>query len=89
MLDAKTQGEALARLKKIEGQIRGVARMVEETKYCIEIVNQITAARRALEKVALLVMQQHMATCLTEAVTQQQGTPKIKELVRTLDQFLR
>lgn len=89
MLDRRTQAEAMTRLKKIEGQIRGISRMVEETKYCIDIVNQVTAARRALDKVALLVMQQHMATCLTEAVSQQQGEPKIKEIVETLDHFLR
>lgn len=89
MLDPRTQTDVLARLRKIEGQIRGITRMVESTEYCIDIINQITAARRALEKVALMVMQQHMASCLAEAVSRKEEGPKIKELVTTIDQFLR
>ena len=89
MLNPKTQKESLNRLGRIEGQVRGIQKMVEDRKYCIDILTQITAVRRALERVALLVMQQHMGTCVTEAISSRKGEPKIKELMKTIDQFLR
>jgi CsoR family transcriptional regulator, copper-sensing transcriptional repressor len=89
MLNDETEAQALARLKRIEGQIRGIAQMVDDRKYCIDILTQVSAARRALEKVALLIMQQHMRTCVTEAVTVKKGDPKIQEMIKTIDQFIR
>ncbi len=89
MVDGEIKKEVTARLKRIEGQIRGVDKMIQEEKYCIDIIQQINAARRALEKVALVLIQQHLKTCLTEAITNKKGSPKIQELMKTLDQFLR
>ncbi|MBI4237771.1 MAG: metal-sensitive transcriptional regulator [Deltaproteobacteria bacterium] len=89
MLDHATKTQVSTRLKRIEGQIRGIAQMVDEGQYCIDIITQLHAARRALEQAALLVMQQHMRTCLTEAIQARKGDPKINELIETLDRFLR
>jgi len=63
--------------------------MVAEERYCIDIVNQITAVRRALEKVALKVMGSHMESCVSEAMRSHGGQKKIKELMDTIDQFVR
>ena len=89
MIDEKTKQDVTSRMKRIEGQMRGIDKMVQEEKYCIDVIHQIDAARRALEKVALVLIQQHMRTCLTEAIVNKKGNSKIQELMNTLDQFLR
>jgi DNA-binding FrmR family transcriptional regulator len=58
----------LNRLKRIEGQIRGLQRMVDEDVYCIEILTQISAATKALETVALSLLDDHIRHCVTDAV---------------------
>jgi DNA-binding FrmR family transcriptional regulator len=55
----------LKRLGRVEGQVRGVARMVEQDKYCIDIITQITAAQAALDRVALELIREHAKYCLT------------------------
>jgi CsoR family transcriptional regulator, copper-sensing transcriptional repressor len=61
-----TKDQLLDRLARIEGQVRGVARMVEEDRYCIDVVTQINAARAALDKVALGLLDGHVRHCLVE-----------------------
>jgi DNA-binding FrmR family transcriptional regulator len=61
-----TKDELLARLAKIEGQVRGVAGMVQQDRYCIDVVTQINAARAALDKVALGLVDGHVRHCLVE-----------------------
>jgi CsoR family transcriptional regulator, copper-sensing transcriptional repressor len=56
------------RLKSVEGHVRGVQRMVEEGVYCIDVVNQIVAIQRALKKVSGLVLDQHLHSCVTDAL---------------------
>jgi len=58
----------LNRLKSIEGHVRGIERMVENGDYCIDIVNQILAVQRALQKVTNMVLDQHLHTCVTTAI---------------------
>jgi DNA-binding FrmR family transcriptional regulator len=79
----------LARLARVEGQIRGVSKMLQDGKYCVDVIDQITAARRALEKVALLVMQRHMNSCVKNAMAEGRGEALTEELVESLDKFLR
>jgi DNA-binding FrmR family transcriptional regulator len=57
----------LKRLRRIEGQIRGLQKMVEEDKYCIDVLTQISAATKALQSVALGLLDEHMASCMVEA----------------------
>jgi DNA-binding FrmR family transcriptional regulator len=77
------------RLARVEGQVRGVSRMLRGGKYCIDVLDQITAARRALEKVGLLVMQRHMNSCVKTGMTEGRGEELTQELVESLDKFLR
>jgi CsoR family transcriptional regulator, copper-sensing transcriptional repressor len=56
------------RLRRIEGQVRGIARMIEEDKYCIDVLTQISAANSALRSVALNLLEEHLNHCVTRAV---------------------
>ncbi len=58
----------LKRLRRVEGQVRGLQRMIESDTYCIDVLTQISAATRALESVALLLLEEHLAHCVTEAI---------------------
>ena len=57
------------RLRRIEGQVRGLQRMIDEDAYCIDVLTQISAATRALESVALQLLREHIGHCVREAVT--------------------
>jgi len=70
----------LTRLRRTEGQVRGIARMVEEDTYCIDVLTQVSAATKALESVALTLLQDHLQHCVREAV--QQGGDVADEKVR-------
>jgi DNA-binding FrmR family transcriptional regulator len=67
MKDEQT-ADIVRRLKSVEGHVRGVQRMVEEGAYCIDVVNQIVAVQRALKKVSGLVLDQHLHSCVTDAM---------------------
>ncbi len=69
----------LARLKKVEGQVRGIARMVDDDTYCIDILTQVSAATRALENVALLLLDDHLDHCVRHAAIQ--GGPEADEKI--------
>ena len=63
------QSEAhLRRLRRIEGQIRGLQRMVASDAYCIDVLTQVSAATRALESVALMLLEEHLEHCVTDAI---------------------
>ena len=89
MADYPKHDQLLPRLRRIEGQVRGIRRMVESGRYCIDIVQQLTAARRALEEVALKVMTGHINGCVSTAIRKRDGRAKIDELMRTINQFVK
>ena len=60
----------LKRLRRVEGQVRGIAKMIEDDKYCIDVLTQVSAATRALEAVALGLLDEHLRHCVTQAATQ-------------------
>jgi DNA-binding FrmR family transcriptional regulator len=62
-----SQTDLLNRLSRIEGQVRGIARMVEQGKYCIDILTQVSAASRALQSVALGLLDSHLSHCVVDA----------------------
>jgi|TARA_B100002003_G_C13980609_1_gene474244 DNA-binding FrmR family transcriptional regulator len=74
----------LARMKKIEGQAKGVQQMLEEDRYCIDVVQQLTALSAAADEVALLILQGHIEGCVTDAIQDQHGEAHIKELMETI-----
>lgn len=78
----------LKRLNRIEGQVRGVARMVEDDKYCIDIMTQINAAQAALDKVAIELLREHTKHCITHAKSQREQEAKADELVGAVNRML-
>lgn len=70
----------LKRLRRVEGQVRGLARMVEEDKYCIDILTQVSAATKALQSFSLELLDEHLAHCVVEAA--QRGGPEATEKVQ-------
>ncbi len=70
----------LKRLRRVEGQVRGLQRMVEEEKYCIDILTQVSAATKALESVALTLLDDHLAHCVVDAA--REGGAEADEKVR-------
>ena len=68
-MQVKAKTSALKRLKRIEGQVRGLARMVETDRYCIDIVTQISAVRAALRRVEEEVLRDHVSHCVEHAIT--------------------
>ena len=60
--------KALRRLKNIEGQVRGIQKMVEDQKYCVDILTQISAVRAALKSVGMVVLRRHVETCVADAI---------------------
>ena len=70
--------EVQKRLRRIEGQVRGLQRMVDEDRYCIDILEQVSAATRALQSVALQLLEDHLAHCVAEAVRTGGGEAEAK-----------
>ena len=81
--------DILPRLRRIEGQIRGITRMVESRRYCIDIIQQLTAARKALDHVSLKIMNGHINSCVSDAIRRQDGEKKIEELMHTINRFVK
>ena len=81
--------ELLPRLRRIEGQIRGISRMVEERRYCIDVIQQLTAARKALDQVSLKIMSGHINTCVSHAIRRRDGEQKINELMQTINRCVK
>ena len=79
----------MTRMKRIEGQAKGVQRMIEEDRYCIDIVQQLTALSAAADEVALLILQNHIEGCVTDAIWEQYGEQNIKELMETIRKVLK
>ncbi len=80
----KDKSSLLARMKKIEGQAKGIQRMIEEDRYCIDIVQQLSALCAAADEVSLFILQGHIEGCVADAIRDQQGEEHVKELMETI-----
>ncbi len=79
----------LSRLKKIEGQVRGLQKMVEEERYCIDILVQVSAVNAAIKKVGMQVLKRHTTYCVADAVKKDDSEESIDELMKTIELFLK
>ena len=90
MMDAETKHQALARLRRIEGQIQGIRRMVEEEKYCVAILLQISAIQGALGQVSKVLMVRHIESCVLDSLkagTERERARKIEELIEVCSRY--
>lgn len=83
----REKGNALTRLKKIEGQVRGVQKMIDEDRYCPDILVQISAIQSALSKVAMQILEGHTRGCVARAIREGHGDAAIEELMDVLRKF--
>jgi DNA-binding FrmR family transcriptional regulator len=81
--------EVLTRLRRIEGQVRGLHRMVEEGKYCIDVLTQISSVQAALKAVGLGLIDDHVRHCVRDALEEGDGDDKVEELVSAVARFAR
>jgi DNA-binding FrmR family transcriptional regulator len=84
MMDSQTTTKALGRLRRIEGQVQGIQRMVEEDKSCVDILLQLAAVQGAVEQVQKLLLGQYLEACVAEAVR----TPGARDRQRKMDELL-
>ncbi|SET03364.1 DNA-binding transcriptional regulator, FrmR family [Oceanobacillus limi] len=75
------------RLKRIEGQVRGIQKMVEEDRYCVDILVQLSAINAALKKVGFSVTERHIKHCVSDAIKSGEGNETIEELMEVMKQF--
>jgi CsoR family transcriptional regulator, copper-sensing transcriptional repressor len=87
----KDRDAYLKRLRRIEGQIRGLQRMVEEDQYCIDVLTQVAAATKALQSFALALLEEHMATCVVDAAVGggADADAKVKEAADAIARLVR
>jgi DNA-binding FrmR family transcriptional regulator len=84
-----TKPQLLTRLNRVEGQVRGVSKMVQDDKYCIDVLTQISAAQAALDKVALELLRDHAHHCLSDDHVMSHGSgDKADELVGAISRLL-
>lgn len=81
--------ELLARLRRIEGQVRGLQRMIENDRYCIDILTQMSAVQAALNRVGLTILSGHTKSCVTAAARHGDEDAKIEELMAVIKRFIR
>ena len=81
--------DVLSRLKKIEGQVRGIQKMVDEGRYCVDILTQLAAVRAAVNKVGIMVLEGHTKGCVADAINSENQDEKLEELMQVLSKFLK
>ena len=79
----------LVRMRKIEGQARGIRQMIEEDRYCIDIVQQLTALSSAADEVSLRILENHIEGCVSDAIRDERGEEHIRELMGTIRKAIR
>ncbi|MHB1418150.1 MAG: metal-sensitive transcriptional regulator [Bacillota bacterium] len=86
---AGSKDDLLRRLNKIEGQVKGVQRMVNEDKYCVEVLIQIAAIRAAISKVGMIIFEHHTRGCLRNALDTDRKDEMVEELIDVLQKFMK
>jgi DNA-binding FrmR family transcriptional regulator len=89
LVDRQDKPQLTRRLNRIQGQIGGIGRMVEEDRYCVDILTQISAVRSALDAVALQLLRGHTHGCVQTAIRSGDGDHAIDELLNVVEKFAR
>lgn len=83
------QKDLLMRLNRAEGQIRGIKAMVEEERYCVDILTQVSAAQAALNAFSKVLLENHIKTCVVDHIEDGQGEEVIEELCKTIQKLMK
>ena len=86
---AEDKEALLRRLRKMEGQVRGLQQMVEDDRYCLDVVQRISALTAAAREVSLIVLSDHLRACVADAVSEDNSEAAIKEMLNVLGKALR
>lgn len=81
--------DLLQRLRKIEGQVRGLQRMIEEDRYCMDVLLQVAAVRAALNRVGLALLQRHTSGCVARAIREGRDEEAVGELMDVFNRFVK
>ncbi len=87
MLNEREQIDIKNRLKRIGGQINGIEKMVDDHRYCVDVLQQIMAARAALNQVALIMIESHTKSCVVNAIKENRTEQAVDELMGVLSKF--
>lgn len=87
MLTDREKSDIKQRLKKVSGQINGIDKMLDDNRYCVDILQQILAARAALNKVGLMILESHTRSCVVNAIKEDRTEQGIDELMQVIKQF--
>lgn len=85
----KDKKKLLSRLRRIEGQVRGLQKMVDEDQYCIDILTQISSVMAATKKVGLIILDDHIQGCVKDAIGKEDGEASVAELITALERFMK
>ncbi|MED9947591.1 MAG: metal-sensitive transcriptional regulator [Peptacetobacter hiranonis] len=86
------RNDLIKRLKRIEGQVKGIQNMIENERYCIDILVQVSAAKAAIDKVGKIILENHIKGCITESIkyeSQDESDELIEELMKNIYKFLK
>lgn len=87
---AKDKQDILVRLRRMEGQLKGIQRMIEQDKYCVDVLNQLSSVIAATQKVAAIILQDHIRGCVRDALSRDEhGDDYVNELVMVVERFIR
>jgi CsoR family transcriptional regulator, copper-sensing transcriptional repressor len=84
-----TKEDILKRLRRIEGQVRGLQKMIEEEKTCVDILTQVAAVRAATNKVGSLILEKHSMACIQNAVSCEDKEKALSEFAKTMQSFMK
>ncbi|MTV48928.1 metal-sensing transcriptional repressor [Heliobacillus mobilis] len=89
MVSQRNKQDLLNRMRRLEGQVRGITKMIEDDRYCVDILLQISASRAGLQKVGLSILDSHTRGCVTSAIKENRGDEMVDELIDVLDRFMK
>ena len=85
----ESKQEIVKRLKLIEGQVKGIQKMIEEDKYCIDILTQVAAVRAAINKVGVILLERHSKSCMENVIFSDDREKALQDLLNTVQKFLK
>jgi len=83
------KSKLLKRLNRVEGQVRGIAKMIEDDRYCVDVLTQVAAVRSALDATALQMLRDHTRGCVQDAIRSGKGDSALDELMLVVEKFAR